>query len=787
MVQSDVVLEKKRYKYEENKKYKREYKGMDKKRVWTALTELAQRVVKWYSDTILGEEFSIQQRIMNLILTTALGGGSVALIVTTVLGAYESAAIIGVVLLVVYASLYMSVKKKNMKVAGLIICFGANIVVFPVMFFASGGINSGMPVWYVLGLIFTWLILEGWTSVVLFLLSFAVMAGTILVSSRYPELLVEMPAEYAVPDVIQAIFIVSGIFGIILKYQMYVYERQKKRLIEHEKDLVAANRAKSTFLANMSHEIRTPINGIIGMDTMLLHECEGNEALREYGRNIMSASQSLLSIVNDILDISKIETGKLEIIPVEYELFSILNDSYNMIAPRADEKHLDLSFLVNPQLPAGLYGDEVRVRQIIGNLLSNAVKYTEEGSVELAVDFEEKTDDHMMLILTVKDTGIGIRREDVVRIFDNFTRLDEEKNRHVEGSGLGLNLTKKLVELMHGNIVVNSVYGQGSVFRVKIQQDITNPQPIGAFGKRYHEQEEDDNQEVVRVYAPEANVLLVEDVEMNLMVAKGLLKYSAVRIDTAENGREALERIREKKYDLIFMDHMMPVMDGVEAFRKMMENKDHPNTETPVVIMTANAIVGAKEEYIQTGFADYISKPIREKELYEVLAKYLPQEKQQAAPDKNSGGGQQAAPDENLGDGQQAAVDKNSDGDGTAGAQEVSEGGFEEVPELDLQTGLSYCMNDMDFYHEMVEEYLANDKRDTMEETFASEDWENYQIAVHTLKSTSLMIGAVALSKQAAEMEKAAKTRNTDYIREHHANLILKYAELCDRLRQSQQ
>lgn len=720
---------------------KGEYKGMNKKRVWTVLTELARRVAKWYSDTILSEEFSIQQKIMNLILTTALGGGSVALFVTTVLGAYESAAIIGVVLLVVCASLYMSLKKKNMKAAGLIICFGANIVVFPVMFFASGGINSGMPVWYVLGLIFTWLILEGWTSLILFFISFAVMAGTILVASYQPELLVEMPAEYAVPDVIQAIFIVSGIFGIILKYQMYVYEKQRKQLIEHEKDLVAANRAKSTFLANMSHEIRTPINGIIGMDTMLLHECEGNKALREYGQNIMSASQSLLSIVNDILDISKIETGKLEIIPVEYELFSILNDCYNMTAPRAEQKHLKLSFLVNPELPARLYGDEVRVRQIIGNLLSNAVKYTEEGSVELSVDFEEKTTDHMILVLTVKDTGIGIRREDVVRIFDHFTRLDEEKNRHVEGSGLGLNLTKKLVDLMHGNIIVNSVYGQGSVFRVKIRQEITNPQPIGVFGKRYYEQEEDDDQEVTRVYAPDAQILLVEDVPMNLLVAKGLLKYSAVRIDTAENGREALERIRDKKYDLIFMDHMMPVMDGVEAFRDMRENTDHLNTETPVVIMTANAIVGAKEEYIQAGFADYISKPIREKELYEVLAKYLPQEKQQA-----------------------------------------SEGGFDGIPELDLQTGLSYCMNDMDFYREMVEEYLANDKRSIMEETFAAEDWGNYQIAVHTLKSTSLTIGAVALSKQAAEMEKAAKSRDTDYIREHHAELILKYTKLCDRL-----
>lgn len=750
---------------------------MDKKRLWTALTGVGQRAVKWYSETILKEEYSIQQKIMNLILTTALVGGGLSLIVTAALGGYESAAVVGGVLLIVCASLYMSVKKNNMRAAGLMICFGADVIVFPIMFFMSGGLRSGMPVWYVLGLIFTWLILKGWTSVILFLVSFAVMAGTILLADSHPELLVEMPAEYMVPDVIQAIFFVSAIFGVILKYQMYIYEKQGKQLMEHQKDLVAANRAKSTFLANMSHEIRTPINGIIGMDTMLLHECKENETLREYGRNIMSASQSLLSIVNDILDISKIESGKLEIIPVEYEMFSILNDCYNMTAARAAEKNLTLSFRVNPEMPSKLYGDEVRVRQIIGNLLSNAVKYTEKGSVELAVDFEEKKDDHMMIVLTVKDTGIGIRREDIVKVFDNYIRVDEERNRHVEGSGLGLNLTKSLVDLMGGSIIVNSVYGRGSVFRVKIRQGIRNQEPMGAFGKRHHEQAEEDHPGLVRVYAPGARVLLVEDVPMNLLVAKGLLKYSAVTVDTAENGLEALDRIREKPYDLIFMDHMMPVMDGVEAFRKMKEERNHPNTATPVVIMTANAIVGAKEEYIREGFVDYISKPIRERELNEVLARHLPQEKQRSRisdkPQETGHGG--------------GAREISGDGPDNGAQQQTLECGFDGIPGMDMATGLGYCMNDMEFYREMIEEYLGIDRRTVMEESLASEDWEGYQIAVHTLKSTSLTIGAVELSKQAAEMEQAAKGRDTDYIREHHRNLVDRYASLCDRLRQELQ
>ena len=328
--------------------------------------------------------------MMNLIMTAALVGGAVSLLVTLGMGAYSSAAIVFLILILVYFAMYLSVKMNRMRAAGMLICIGANIVVFPLMFFASGGIYSGMPVWFVLGLIFNWLILKGWTCVIMFLSSFAAMTGCILLADRYPELVAEMPEGYMVYDVIQAMLIVACIFGMILKYQTHLYEKQRKQLMEHEEELMAANHAKSAFLANMSHEIRTPINGIIGMDTMLLRECEDNETLREYGRNIQSAGQALLSIVNDILDISKIESGKLEIIPVEYNLFSVMNDCYNMTASRAAEKGLEFSISINPSMPCGLYGDEVRVRQIINNLLSNAVKYTKEGSVELNVDYEEK-------------------------------------------------------------------------------------------------------------------------------------------------------------------------------------------------------------------------------------------------------------------------------------------------------------------------------------------------------------------------------------------------------------
>ena len=403
----------------------------------------------------------------------------------------------------------------------------------------------------------------------------------------------------------------------------FVYDLTKEKNMLCE--LLQANEAKSQFLANMSHEIRTPINGILGMDSMLLKECQ-DEGLREYAKNIQSAGQSLLSIINDILDISKIESGKLEIIPTRYELFSILNDCYNLTKVKIEEKPITLHMKINENIPAKLYGDEVRIRQVMNNFLSNSAKYTHEGSITFGVDYEEKSEGEIWLIITVSDTGIGIKEEDLEKLFASFTRIEEKRNRNIEGTGLGLSLTKNLVDLMQGEITVKSIYEEGSCFTAKIPQKIIDKTPMGDFDKRYRQYIHQSEEQAISLYAPDAKILVVDDVPMNLIVVKGLLKATKIQIDTAKNGASCLELVQKNRYDIIFLDHLMPEMDGIETLQNMKLLEENPNRNTPVIMLTANAIVGAKEEYMEAGFTDYLTKPVQETLLHEMIMKYLPKE-----------------------------------------------------------------------------------------------------------------------------------------------------------------
>ena len=434
--------------------------------------------------------------------------------------------------------------------------------------------------------------------------------------------------EHLIPEAAIAYIVVAaaGMTTIILDRMIAEKDRDLVKAVEAaeqaKEQAQAANRVKSDFLANMSHEIRTPINAIMGMNEMILRE-EENPEVYEYAASVHAAANTLLTIVNDILDFSKIESGKMEIIPTEYELGSLINDSYNMIAERLEKKGLESEVLCEETLPRILRGDEVRIRQIFTNLLTNAVKYTETGKVTINVKGTIEGD-CLQLVLQVKDTGIGIKPENLDKLFHKFERLDTSRNYNIEGTGLGLSITHQLVELMHGSIQVQSVYGEGSCFAVTLPQTIVDRTPIGRIND-YHAVEMTGYHESFQ--APQGRILVVDDVEMNLMVIRNLLKKTQLQIDTAMSGQQCLNMVRQKSYDVIFMDHMMPGMDGVQTLEQMKAMPDSLNKDTPVIMLTANALTGMREEYLKLGFRDYLAKPIQGNRLEKLLIKYLPSEK----------------------------------------------------------------------------------------------------------------------------------------------------------------
>jgi len=389
--------------------------------------------------------------------------------------------------------------------------------------------------------------------------------------------------------------------------------------IEKEKQYaIATSESKAKFLANMSHEIRTPINTIVGMNEMILRENE-NDEIEEYANNIKSASTMLLGIINDILDFSKIEAGKLQIVENDYNLANMLKDVILSIEMRTNKKNLALNLEIDETMPSVLKGDEIRIRQILNNLLSNAAKYTKEGSVTFTAT-GVREDNDFKLILKIADTGIGIKKEDMENIFASFKRLELEKNRYIEGTGLGLNITKLLVNLMNGSIDVESEYGKGSCFSVTLIQQIVDDTPIGSLSQKRKTIEKTEH-EVLDI--PNANILVVDDTKINLKVIAALLKRTNAKLDLADGGMQSFEMTKTKKYDIIFMDHMMPEPDGVQTLHMIRNDKDNPNVNTPIVVLTANAIAGAKEQYMQDGFDAYLSKPVKPEALEDTLRKYL--------------------------------------------------------------------------------------------------------------------------------------------------------------------
>ena len=423
---------------------------------------------------------------------------------------------------------------------------------------------------------------------------------------------------------------IGGLFvlvGVIILLFFAILDQVKvfDILRQETQNAIAATRAKSDFLASMSHEIRTPINAIMGMNEFVLRETD-QESVRDYARDINSASENLLRVVNDILDFSKIESGKLEIINDEYDLGELIYDVTSLVNMRAEDKGLKLGISIDESLPTKLYGDDKRVREVITNILNNAVKYTDEGFVKLAIN-GERHDRTMVLNIVIEDSGQGIMQEDLDKIFYGFSQVNVKKNKNVEGTGLGLSITKQLVELMDGTISVESEFSKGSVFVVKLPQQIVSDEKMGDYHLHRHASSGKAAEESRMIELSDVEVLVVDDTALNLKVISKFLGELKASVTCATSGEQMLKLVTENRYDIILLDHMMPNMDGIETLEASKALGNNLCKDVPVVALTANAILGAKEMYIEAGFDDYLSKPIKMSDLSDLLVKYIPNEK----------------------------------------------------------------------------------------------------------------------------------------------------------------
>lgn len=534
-------------------------------------------------------------------------------------------------------------------------------------------------------------------------------------------------------------------------------------LFSIERDKTAAelaNESKGKFLAKMSHEIRTPINAVLGMDEMILRESK-ELAIREYALDIQSAGKSLLSIINDILDISKIESGKMEIIPVEYDFSSMIHDTVNMISIKAKGKTLELFTEVDENLPSRLIGDDIRIRQILINLLNNAVKYTEKGSVTLAVSGQTNGEE-ITLHFEVRDTGIGIKKEDLPKLYEQFTRIEEARNRNIEGSGLGMSITVQLLGLMGSHIDVSSVYGEGSCFYFDLKQGIKDKTPIGNLSERIKEQEQEYKFET-GVIAPDADILVVDDNAVNRKVVRSLLKETKIRIDEADSGEQCLEKVVNKKYDLIFLDHMMPGLDGIETLHAMKTLEGNMNKGVPVVALTANAVTGAKEMYLREGFDAFLSKPIIYSRLERMIKEFLPKEKM---------------PD--------IMADINDSLTEDADSSEIKEL-LEKIPEINLEYAYLHNNSPEALYDIMVDFAKLIDTDADALDNFRSklpdeEALKQYRVKVHSMKASAAMIGAMSICGVARMLEVAAINGNIDVIEQVTPAFLSEWKSYKDKL-----
>lgn len=514
--------------------------------------------------------------------------------------------------------------------------------------------------------------------------------------------------------------------------------QQKSEELEAAKSAVEkAEYARDIFLANMSHELRTPINTILGLNELILRESQ-EEAVKEYARDIRQAGNILLALVSDILDFSKLEADKLDLTEGIYDVSSLLNDLINSISVQQRRKKLDLVLEIAEDIPYKLFGDEIHIRQIIGNLLSNAVRYTEKGKITLHMSWKELAEDRIEIYVIVKDTGIGIKEEDIPKLFNAFQRMDSTIRSKDDRTGLGLAITYRLLEMMGGKLEVQSVYGKGSAFSFKIVQKVVDRKPLGDFEKQYRESLRSIEDYHEKFIAPMGRILIVDDNAMNLAVAQGLLKATRLQIDVASSGEECLELIKRKTYHLICMDHMMPVMDGVQTLHAIRALEGNPSRDIPVIALTANAVAGARELYLKEGFQDYLTKPIDADKLENMLIEYLPGNVVYLTHNR-----QISDEYEQTEEGSELAIRES----------QLYLMGF------NLRNGLRYMGGDKALYGKVLHDFhsILQEKEAALKDFLEKGDMPGYTIIVHSLKGNARNVGADDLADEAFELEKMAK------------------------------
>ena len=577
-------------------------------------------IKKWF-EIITDHRIGLHERMFRIITGICM----IALIFTLPMGR----SILNIVLLIVSLAamaliVKFSIRKGRIQTGATAITL-LLLTLFPITFFSAGGFYSGVPEWFVLCFIYVCITLQGRRMAIFFGLCTAETLLCYGIAFYFPDIVSPNVHGNSFFDSAFSMIMVGLLTSVILMFLNRMYEEENAITQQQKKEIEELNRAENHFFSSMSHEIRTPINTIIGLNELILRKDIPDE-VAENARNIQGASKLLLTLINDILDISKIKSGKMEVVNVSYETGALFSEIVNMIWIKAKEKGLEFKLHVDSSIPSMLCGDEVRIKQVLINLLNNAVKYTSEGSVTLSVRCERQAVNRVRVWYSVEDTGQGVRKENIPYIFNAFRRVDEEKNRYIEGTGLGLSIVRQLVELMGGEISVNSVYTKGSTFIVTLDQDIVDEKELGTFTLASRVQVHDGEPYRQSFEAPDAHILIVDDNDMNLMVVSRLLSETRIQIDTASSGAECLKLTQNHHYDCILMDHMMPEMDGIQCLHALRVQPAGLCQDVPVVALTANAGSDNQLLYRKEGFSGYLAKPVSGALLEAAVLSILPKE-----------------------------------------------------------------------------------------------------------------------------------------------------------------